>query len=59
MVTVFIKIIFSIISLYIFLYNCSFINFEIKQNNNIPGGIIIFIFIFASLTFANTVFWIN
>ena len=59
MITGFIKIIFSIISLYIFLYNCSFINFEIKEHNNILGGITIFVFVLASLIFGNIVFWIN
>lgn len=59
MVTNFIKLIFSIISIYIFLYNCSFINFEIKENNNVLGGITIFIFVLLSIIFSNIVFWLN
>ena len=59
MITNFIKVIFSIISFYIFLYNCSFINFEIKENNNVLGGITIFLFVFFALIFSNVIFWIN
>ena len=59
MITGFIKCIFSIISIYIFLYNCSFINYEIKNNNNIVGSIIILIFVIASLIFSNIMFWLN
>ena len=59
MITSFIKIIFTIISIYIFLYNCSFINYEIRENKNIIGGITVFVFVLLSVIFSNIVFWIN
>ena len=57
MVTGFIKLIFSVICLYIFLYNCSFINYEIKAKNNILGSIFILLFVLSSLIFSNVVLW--
>ena len=57
MVTGFIKLIFSIICLYIFLYNCSFANYEIKSKNNIIGGIFTLLFVLCSLVFSNVVLW--
>ena len=57
MVTGFIKLIFSIICLYIFLYNYSFVNYEIKTNNNILGSIFILLFVLSSLIFCNIVLW--
>jgi len=59
MVNFFIKIVFSLVTLYIFIYSCSFINFEMKSNNNFLGGIFTFIFVFGSVIFSNVVFWLD
>ena len=55
--TVFIKGIFLIITLSIFLYCSSFAGFEIKKKNNIFGGFFVFLFSLASIIFSNIVFF--
>lgn len=57
--TIFIKVIFLLISIYILLYCCSYAIYEAKNKNNIIGCITIIIFTFASLIFGNILFWIN
>lgn len=57
--TIFIKIFFSIICLFIFFYILSFAIFEIKTNKNIFGSIFTIIFTVFSIVFSNIVFWIN
>ena len=59
MVTLSIKLFFSLVTLYIFLYCCSYINYEIKNKSNILGSITFFIFVVASIAFSNIIFWLN
>ena len=54
-----IKIIFLFFTLCIFLYCASYAGFEIKQKNNILGGILVFIFDIACVIFGNVMFWIS
>lgn len=57
--TLFIKLIFLLITLYIFFYCSSYAGFEIKSKNNIIAGVVIFLFTVASVIFSNIIFWIN
>ena len=57
--TFFIKIIFLIFTLIMFLYISSFAKYEITKNNNILGGIFVFIFTVASVIFGNIMFFIT
>ena len=57
--TLFIKIIFSIFTIAIFLYSSSYAKFEIVKNNNIVGGIMVFIFALVSIVFSNIMFFIT
>ena len=57
--TLFIKIIFSIFTIAIFLYVSSYAKFEITKKNNIIGGIIVFLFTAASVIFSNIMFFIT
>ena len=57
--TLFIKIFFSVICLFIFFYIISFSMFEIKTNKNILGGIFTIFITVGSIIFCNIVFWIN
>ena len=57
--TLFIKIIFLIFTLFIFKYSCSYACFEITQNNNISGGIMLFVLSLASFIFSNIMFLIS
>lgn len=59
MITIFVKILFSLISIYSFIYTCSFVNYEIKKNSNIVGSIFILLFTTASIILSNIIFWIN
>lgn len=59
MITIFVKILFSLISIYSFIYTCSFVNYEIKKNSNIVGSISILLFTTASIILSNIIFWIN
>ena len=57
--TLFVKIIFLIFTLVIFIYSSSYAKFEITKKNNIIGGIVIFIFILSSIVFSNIIFFIT
>ena len=57
--TIFIKIFFSIICIFIFFHIFSFAVFEIKTNRNIFGGVFTIVFTVFSVVFSNIVFWIN
>ena len=57
--TFFIKIIFFIFTFFIFLYSCSYANFEITKKNNISGGIMFFIFTIISVIFSNIMFFVS
>ena len=57
--TLFVKIIFLIFTLVIFIYSSSYAKFEITKKNNIIGVIIIFIFILSSIVFSNIIFFIT
>ena len=57
--TLFVKIIFLIFTLVIFIYSSSYAKFEITKKNNTIGGIIIFIFILSSIVFSNIIFFIT
>lgn len=59
MVNFFIKVVFSLITFYIFIYSCSYANFEIKSNSNFVGGIFTFLFVLGSVIFSNVVFWMD
>ena len=55
--TIFIKAIFLIYTLFIFLYSSSYAKFEITQDKNIFGGIFIFIFSLLGVVTSNIVFF--
>lgn len=57
--TIFIKIFFSVICLFIFLYVLSFSIFEIKTNHNLFGGIFTIFITVGSIIFSNILFWLN
>ncbi len=57
--TLFVKLVFLLITLYILLYCSSFAGFEIKSKNNIVAGIIVFLFTVTSVIFSNIIFWMN
>ena len=57
--TFFIKLIFLIFTILIFLYSTSYANFEITKKNNISGGIMFFIFTIISVIFSNIMFFIS
>ena len=57
--TIYIKIIFLLFTIAIFLYSSSYAGFEIKKKNNIGGGIIVFLFSLASVIFSNVMFFIT
>lgn len=57
--TIYIKIIFLIFTIVIFLYCASYSKFEITKKNNICGGIIVFIFTLISIIFSNIIFFIT
>lgn len=59
MITTFVKILFSLISIYSLIYTFSFVNYEIKKNSNIVGSIFILLFTTASIILSNIIFWIN
>ena len=59
MITWFIKAIFTLITIYIFLYCISFANYEIKNKSNYVGIIAFIIFTLSSIIFSNIVFWTN
>ena len=59
MITIFVMILFSLISIYSVIYTCSFVNYEIKKNSNIVGSIFILLFTTASIILSNIIFWIN
>ena len=59
MVNFFIKIFFTLVTLYVFIYSCSFVSFEIKSNNNFIGGIFTFIFVLDSVILSNVIFWMD
>lgn len=56
--TLFIKIIFLIFTTAILFYTTSYVKFEITKNNNIIGGIMVFIFSVVSVILGNVVFFI-
>ena len=57
--TIFIKIIFLIFTIFIFLYCSSYAKFEITKKSNIIGGIMVFIFTVASIIFSNVIFFVS
>lgn len=57
--TIFIKIFFSLMCLFMLLYVVSFSIFEIKTNHNLLGGIFAIFITVGSIIFSNIVFWIN
>ena len=57
--TLFIKIIFLVISLFIVYYSCSYANFEIVKKNNFFGGFFVFLFSIISTIFANVMFFLT
>ena len=57
--TLYIKILFLIFTIAIFLYSISYAKFEITKKNNIFGGIMVFIFTLASVIFSNIIVWQN
>ena len=57
--TLYIKIIFCIFTIAIFVYSSSYARFEIVAKNNIIGGIIVFIFSLVSIIFSNVMFFIT
>ena len=57
--TIFTKIIFLIFTIFIFLYTCSYAEFEITKKNNLGGGIIVFIFSLLSVVFSNIMFFMS
>ena len=57
MSTIFIKAIFFIITIIIFFYCSSYAKFEITSNNNIFGGLSIFIFSLFCVIFSNYMFF--
>jgi hypothetical protein len=59
MVTVFIKIIFVLISIFILFYCSSYAKFEITEKNNITAGIAVFLFSLSCVVFSDIIFWIN
>ncbi len=57
--TLFIRLFFSTVCVFIFLYVLSFCLFEIKNNKNIFGGIFTLAVTLGSIIFSNIIFWIN
>ena len=57
--TFFIKLIFLIFTIFIFLYSASYVSFEITKKNNISGGIMVFIFTIISVIFSNIMFFVS
>ena len=57
--TFFIKLIFLIFTILIFLYSTSYASFEITKRNNISGGIMVFIFTIISVIISNIMFFIS
>ncbi len=57
--TFFIKIFFSLICFYLFLYIISFSIFEIKNNKNVLGGVFTLVLSITAILYSNIVFWIN
>lgn len=57
--TIFIKIFFSISTLYIFLHCLSFSKYELIDKKNVLGFITSVTLGISSLVFSNIVFWIN
>jgi len=57
--TFFIKIIFSIFTIIVLLYVSSYAKFEIVKNNNIGGGIFIFLLSLISIIFSNIMFFVS
>ena len=57
--TFYIKIIFLIFTIAIFLYSSSYAKFEITKKSNIIGGIVVFLFSLVSIIFSNIMFFIT
>ena len=57
--TIFIKIFFSISTLYIFLHCLSFAKYELIDKKNVLGFITSATLSIVSLVFSNIIFWIN
>lgn len=55
--TIFIKAIFLIFTIFIFFYCTSYAKFEITKNNNVIGGIFVFIFNLLCVILSNIVFF--
>ena len=56
---IFIKLFFSLICLFILLYIISFSIFEIKNENNVFGGVATIVFTIVSIVYSNIIFYIN
>lgn len=59
MINVFIKVIFSLITVYILFHCFSYSMYELKTKNNIFCGLSIMLFTIISVVLSNIVFWIN
>lgn len=57
--TFFIKLIFLIFTIFIFLYSASYVSFEITKKNNISGGVMVFAFTIISIVFSNIMFFMS
>lgn len=58
MVTFWVKLFFSLMTIYIFLYSCSFVNYEFKSKNNFWGSFVFFVFTLGSIIFSNIICWL-
>ena len=59
MKTIYVKIIFLIYTTIIFIYISSYSKYEITKNNNIFGGIFVFIFSLISIILSNIMFFLK
>lgn len=57
--TFFIKIIFMIFTIFVFIYASSYAGYEITKKNNISGGIIVFILTLISVVLSNIMFFMS
>ena len=57
--TFFIRLFFSIVCIFIFLYVLSFCLFEIRDNKNFFGGVFSLTVTLGCIIFCNVIFWVN
>ena len=58
MLNIFVDIIFTIFTLFVFLKSLSFGIYEINQENNKSGGITVIFFSLACILFSNVMVWL-